>query len=195
MYVAGDGLSLVSFGGRRIWLSTRATLTDLWGPSTDLGAELKLPGTQIRPSLSPDGLTLLFIVEGTTNDTGELWFSKRSAPTAKFGPAAPVGPPVNAETPVEAALLLADNETFVFRRDETWYVTVKNASGVKTAAALPAHPFTRSSLWLSPDCRTAYFTFGGRGTLGGSDVLVTRRVPKGQAQPGSSPANVKPPAK
>jgi len=65
--VRADGLEVVfssnrsgTLGAQDIWVATRATLTDRWSASVNLGSEVNTSAAESRPSLSKDGNQLLF---------------------------------------------------------------------------------------------------------------------------------------
>ena len=49
-----------AFGLRDFWVSTRETVFDLWSPPENAGFSLNTASNELTPSLSADGLSLLF---------------------------------------------------------------------------------------------------------------------------------------
>ena len=83
-----------------------------------------------------------------------------------------------------AGLLLGDGQTLVFHRGNpsSWFLATTNAAGEKSVLPLGENPFkSTEQVWFAPDGQTVYFVADLPGGLGGSDIWVTRRVPKGVA--------------
>ena len=66
-FISPDGLSLYfcsnksgGYGGLDLWLTTRATTSSSWGTPVNLGPVVNSSNSDYAPSLSPDGLLLLF---------------------------------------------------------------------------------------------------------------------------------------
>jgi hypothetical protein len=65
--ISADGLSFYfdserpgGFGSRDIWVTTRATVSDPWGPPVNLGPPISTTISDFSPSLSADGRVLFF---------------------------------------------------------------------------------------------------------------------------------------
>jgi Tol biopolymer transport system component len=65
--ISADGLELYfssertgGFGAVDIWVSTRQSVNDPWGPPTNLGPTVNSSYNEAYPSISSDGLTLYF---------------------------------------------------------------------------------------------------------------------------------------
>ncbi|MBL9080349.1 MAG: protein kinase, partial [Planctomycetales bacterium] len=188
-YLAADGLTLVKAeqGPEKnddLYLLRRATLGEPFGAAMELGPLANSPGDENMPTLSPDGLTLVFSSKRPSATNSDLWISRRKSQAESFGPAENVGPPVNSPDDENKGLLLADNRTLVFHRKNTWHMTFTNSAGISGTLPLLAHPFgDTTNVWLAPDGRTAYFSANLPGGLGGQDIYVTRRVPKNGPSP------------
>ena len=92
--VSPDGLSLYyasqrpgGFGGWDIWVSTRATTSDPWSESTNLGPTVNSTYGDTNPSISSDGLALFFVSTrpGGSGD-GDIWVTTRPTTDAEWGP-------------------------------------------------------------------------------------------------------------
>jgi len=184
-YVASDGLTLVKAqqgpeNKDDLSLLRRAKLDEPFGEATDLGPQVNGPGDDKNPTLSPDGLTLVFSSNRAATSNSDLWISRRKNQSESFGPAETFGSFVNTPDSENKGLLLADDSTLVFHRnDGGWRMTFTNSSGKQGAILLRDHPFgTSTNVWLAPDGRTAYFSADRPGGLGSQDIYVTRRVPK-----------------
>jgi serine/threonine protein kinase len=185
--IAPDGLSL--FGIRRvgdtannIQMRRRATRDNQWDDTIDLGTQVNSTSDERSPRISADGLSLVFSSGRDPSQLG-LWMSRRNSLGESLGAATNVGPPVNTLKGPHptAGLLLADGRTFVFRRGGEWYITHTSKSGFKSAISLSRNYFTTSFLWIAPDGYTAYFSAARPGGFGGTDVWLSRRVPKSSA--------------
>ena len=75
--ISADGLSLYfnstrpgGHGDDDLWVTTRATVSDPWGPPVNLGSTVNCPTWDYDPSISADGLSLYF----TSNRPGSYGF-------------------------------------------------------------------------------------------------------------------------
>ena len=183
-WLSGDGLTLACTvkapdgATDDLALMRRATTESKWEERTAPGPEVNQAGNESRPTLSPDGATLVFSWDR------DLWLSRRASPEKPFGPATKVGPHVNnSEKSENVGQLLADNETFVFSRDNEWYFTYTSPTGIKTALSLRNAPFAGTDVWFAGDGTAVYFAADLPGGFGDKDIWVTRRVPKGSTLP------------
>jgi len=79
--ISPDGLSLFFFSDRAgglgsddIWVTTRATVSDPWGPPVNLGAPLNTPYGDFCPNISADGSTLYFMSNRPGGDANcDIW--------------------------------------------------------------------------------------------------------------------------
>ena len=101
--ISHDGLSLYfgsgrpgGSGGWDIYITTRATLEDLWGNPVNLGTAVNSASDESSPSISPDGLSLYF-QSGRPGGTGgiDIYVSTRTSTSEPWGPAVNLGPIVN----------------------------------------------------------------------------------------------------
>ncbi len=88
--LSADGLTLLfdswrSDGSGRvdIWMTTRPTITDTWGPAVNLGPIVNSSQDEVGPRVLPNGLTLLF----TSNREGsyDLWATRRATISEPWG--------------------------------------------------------------------------------------------------------------
>lgn len=68
-----------------LWRAQRAAVGDPFGPPTLL-TTVNSVSNDLWPTLSPDGLTLLFEADRTIPGTYHIWRSTRGSTTAPFGP-------------------------------------------------------------------------------------------------------------
>jgi len=102
-FIASDGLSLYFDSGRAggygsydLWVTTRATTDDNWGPPVNVGATVNSSAEDWGASLSADGLELYF----TSNRPGgygsfDLWVTTRATVNTDWGTPVNLGPPFN----------------------------------------------------------------------------------------------------
>ncbi|MBA4015616.1 MAG: hypothetical protein C0483_00360 [Pirellula sp.] len=188
-WLSGDGLTLACVGKASdgatddLHLIRRATTESEWEARTESGPEVNQAGSAYRPTLSPDGLTLVFSLDR------DLWMSRRASPDKSFGPATKIGAHVNnSEKDEKIGQLLADNQTFVFNRDNNeWYFTFTSQTGVKSALSFRDAPFVGTEVWFAGDGTSVYFAADLPGGFGERDIWVTRLIPKNGTSPSVMP--------
>lgn len=101
--ISADGLELYfasnrpeGFGAYDLWVTTRATTSDAWGPAVHLDAPFNTPQDDCWPGLSSDGLVLFF----TSSRPGgfgawDLYMTRRTTKNDPWGPPTNLGPKVN----------------------------------------------------------------------------------------------------
>jgi hypothetical protein len=101
--MSADGLELFfdsgrpgGFGMRDIWVSTRASVADPWGPAMNLGPTINSPYQDLMGCLSPDGLRLFFnsARPGGFGDI-DIWMATRPFKGAPWTTPVNLGPSVN----------------------------------------------------------------------------------------------------
>jgi Tol biopolymer transport system component len=120
--ISSDGLELF-FGSDRsggsgdwdIYVTTRATVSDPWSTSVNLGPTVNSANFDGHPCISPDGLTLLF----TSNRSGgygdwDIWMSKRATRDDEWGTPVNLGPAINTEDGEGEPSISADGRTLYF---------------------------------------------------------------------------------
>jgi len=102
--ISADELELYFESGRPggqgnvdMWVTTRATVNDEWGPPVNLGPTVNSPNWDGWPSISPDGL-LLFLCSNRpgAHPWGDIYVARRASRSAPWQPAVNLGPIVNA---------------------------------------------------------------------------------------------------
>ncbi len=177
-------------GQHDLWMCTRLSTDDPWGPPVNMGAIVNSPNADISPSVSQDGQILIFASKrsGGRGDY-DLWMSTR--PPAEGDWAAPVnlGPAVNSSvwdgdtwlSPDRLALFFSSNRPGGMGSYDMWLTTrrsqaaawsppvnlgpVINTSGIEGAPS------------LSPDLKTLYFVSDKPGGIGGWDMYEIPIVP------------------
>jgi len=89
--ISADGLSLYfastragGYGGEDIWVATRATKSDPWTEPVNLGPNVNTGSKNWSPTISTDGLTLIF-------NSRRLWASTRKSVEDSWEPAVNLG--------------------------------------------------------------------------------------------------------
>jgi hypothetical protein len=102
-FIAPDGLSLYFCSNRHgglgeddIWVTTRATVSDSWGVPVNLGAPVNSEYRDCLPSITADGLILVF----SSNMPGglgglDIWLTTRPTKDSPWDPPMNLGFPVN----------------------------------------------------------------------------------------------------
>jgi len=109
-WISAGGLELYfsslrsgGYGSADIYVARRATANDPWGEAVNLGPVVNSPYTEGTPSLSPDGLLLVFTdqyVNSTMYRPGgygecDMWMSRRANLSAPWEMPVNLGPKVN----------------------------------------------------------------------------------------------------
>jgi len=118
--ISADGLSLYfasdrpgGYGMVDLWVTTRATLSDPWGPPANLGRTVNSNAFEAHPSISADGLALFF--EGGSGYPDDIWVTRRAAVSDPWGPPVHLGPGVNLSAADDATPnISADGRTLYF---------------------------------------------------------------------------------
>jgi len=206
-YVSKDELTLYfasqrpeGIGANDIYVSTRLSKSDPWGPGVNLGSVINTPGTESTPALSPDGKLLYFATNGRGGTSGlDIWVSARSDKEDPLG----WGVPVKLEGGVNSPAADLGPAPFYDRRTKTltlyFYSTRSGGSGCRdlytstlgeNGAFTPAVPITElntSSEDEQPAIRAdglEIFFASNRpttpclapGTAGPSDIYVSTRA-------------------
>jgi hypothetical protein len=116
----GDSSALPRPGGLGspdIWLTTRASLADPWGPAVNLGAPVNSGVTDGAPELSDDGLLLFFSRWFNNGTYHDVWVAARSTPQDPWGTPVPLPTPANSNTYDANPEFSADGRTLYFVSD------------------------------------------------------------------------------
>lgn len=101
--ISSDGLELYFSSGRprgygegEMWVTTRATSSDSWGPPVNLGPVVSAPATESPTWLSPDGLTLIFFSDRPGGfGSIDVWMTTRPLKGRPWSPPKSLGPSIN----------------------------------------------------------------------------------------------------
>lgn len=178
-------------GGGDIWMTTRTSRDEPWTTPVNLGAPVNSTNLDMSPTVSADGLTLVFNSNNRAGGLGswDLWMSTRPGLQDAWGQPVNLGSAVNSGNWEGESGLSADGRALIFGSGRTGLV-----GGVDlwfSARKTPADPWTNGvSLGpvvnsvrddgtgrFSPDMRTLYFCSDRAGTLGGYDLYAASIIP------------------
>jgi serine/threonine protein kinase/Tol biopolymer transport system component/Tfp pilus assembly protein PilF len=96
-------------GGADLWVLTRASVEDAWGPPENLGPIVNTASNDLGASITVDGLELYFF----SNRPGgygniDIYVTKRATRTSPWGPATNLGPEVNGSFPDQWPMVSPD---------------------------------------------------------------------------------------
>ena len=120
--VSSDGLSLFfisdrpgGYGGRDIYVSTRATTNDPWSEPVNLGPTVNSPSDDYGPDISSDGLKLFFD-SYRPGGYGErdIWVTRRTAIDAPWSEPVNLGPTVNSSYGDHTSCISPDGSILFF---------------------------------------------------------------------------------
>ena len=209
--ISADGLSLYfhstrpgGYGGYDLYVATRESTEDDWGPAVNLGPRLNSGYHETMPGISADGLTLCF---GSDRAGGhgnfDLWVTKRATRNDAWGPPVNLGPSVNSSSPEyhpnfssdSLSLYFASNRVEWFGRCDLWVTTRATLSDPWGPAVNLGSTVNSSSAdyWpsISADALSLFFASGRPGGLGPDDIYVTTRP--SVSSPWATPVNLGPP--
>lgn len=118
--ISADGLCLyfasTRYGGRGsddIWVATRETLDAPWDEPVNLGPNVNSSSGEVCPSISSDGLTLVF-----SRGISSLWATTRKSIEDEWGPAVNLG--ISGPGYFLGASLSPDGSTMYFQAASGW---------------------------------------------------------------------------
>jgi len=178
-------------GGGDIWISTRISRDDPWTPPVNLGDPVNSANLDMSPTVSADGLTLVFTSRNRAGGFGswDVWMSTRAVVQDSWGPPVNLGQAVNSGNWEGESGLSADGRALVFGTGrpgivgsiDLWMSTRKSLAD-PWDVAVSLGPEVNSSAddgtgRFSPDMRTLYFCSDRPGGLGGYDLFEAPIVP------------------
>ncbi|MFO0952340.1 MAG: protein kinase [Isosphaeraceae bacterium] len=121
--ISADGLTLL-FHSRRpgglgetdLWECRRTSPGAPFGPARNLGAPMNSAEHDGEPTLSADGLTLVFVSHRGGGNASSLWASRRASLHGVWEAPVELGPQVNSGPSQQRPSLLSDGRTIVFTR-------------------------------------------------------------------------------
>jgi len=135
--------------GSEIWMTTRQTVSDSWGPPVQLESPINTEAWwDYWPSLSAGGRVLLFVSDREGGSGGEdIWMAKRPSVSDPWGPVINLGLPINMDTWDTCPYISGDGSMLFFVSDrdgghgsyDLWQASVApvvdlNSDGIVDAA-------------------------------------------------------------
>jgi hypothetical protein len=193
--ISADGLSLYftsdrggGQGGQDIWVTTRSSVDDPWGPPVNLGAIVNSSSNEMAPCISADGLELYFTCD-RAGGYGELdlWVTTRATRADPWGIPVNLGPTVNSPSPDGWPSISSDGLSLYFgsvwrpgglasNDNEIWVTTRATLSDPWGPPVNLGSTVNRSeALWpsISADGLALFFDLGGHSL---DEILMTRRA-------------------
>ena len=124
--ISPDGLELFfiserpgGFGGVDIWVTTRPTKEDAWGPAANLGSVVNSSRWDQSPAISSDGLTLVFASANRPGGYGndDLWLTTRASIHDTWASPINLGSAINTPYEESWACLSPDGRRLFFSSD------------------------------------------------------------------------------
>ncbi|MBL7186630.1 MAG: PD40 domain-containing protein [Phycisphaerae bacterium] len=124
--ISSDGLSLYfnsprfgGFGYSDLYMTTRVTVEDEWGPPANLGPTVNAPNNDITPRISADGRLLFFTSSDRPGGFGltDIWVTRRETINDDWGTPVNLGPNVNSSAKEPGLGISTDGRTIYFYSD------------------------------------------------------------------------------
>jgi len=107
-------------GRSDLWVTTRPTTSEPWGPPVNLGPTVNSSDHDRAPSISTDGLALFFMSKRPGGYGGnDLWITRRVTGDDEWGTPVNLGPPVNSPSSDAGPGISADGHTLYFHSDRS----------------------------------------------------------------------------
>jgi hypothetical protein len=178
-------------GGHDLWMSTRASRSEPWATPVNMGAPPNSSGNEVSPTVSGDGLTLIFASSrGGGSGYYDLWMSRRPTTQQDWSPPVNLGPVVNSSSGEWECCLSCDGLALFFMSAEragglgandAW-VTVRRSINDPWGPPVNLGPPVSTSaedgnVVISADGRMLYFASTRLGGLGGWDIWQVPIIP------------------
>jgi len=190
-------------GKMDIWMVTRSTKDDEWGPPVNLGTTINSPDHEYGPNLSADGLMLYFVSKRPGGyGNYDIYMATRATTDDDWSAPVNLGPIVNSLYKDNAPSISADGLTLFIDSDRPaglgnrdLYVTTRPTISDPWTEPVNLGPMVNSSdldYWpnISTNGLTLLFTSDRPGGYGNRDIWVTTRVTKEDEW--SAPVNLGP---
>jgi hypothetical protein len=177
-------------GGADIWVATRTSHNDAWTTPVNLGAPVNSSAMDLSPTVSGDGLILVFASSRAgTSGPYDLWMSTRATVQDPWGSPVNLGAYVNSSAGELECSLSADGLTLFFASGrpgglsnyDLW-MTTRRSQGDPWAPTINVGSVANSTSTegapgVSADMRTLYFDSDRPGGLGGYDLWEAPIIP------------------
>ena len=116
---SSDGLTLIFASNREgnfdLFMSTRNSVNDAWGPASNMGNTINSADIESGPSLSEDGLTLVYFSDRAGGSgLNDLYMSTRASTAAAWSAPTNLGATVNSDAPDVAPDISCDGLRIYF---------------------------------------------------------------------------------
>jgi Tol biopolymer transport system component len=194
---SADGLTLLiasdrpgGHGDHDLWTCTRLSVDESFGEPINLGSTVNSTKLDSSPTLSGDGLTLIFqSARSEGQQDSDLWMCSRASLGTSFGQPVSLGPTVNSSVHECEPTLSSDGLTLVFARTprpdmqggrDLW-MCIRESQSRKFGTAVNLGPgintsFGESGPFISEGGRTLLFCSDRPGGHGGEDIWICTRV-------------------
>jgi hypothetical protein len=194
--ISADGLSLYlsserpgGLGGTfDMYVATRASTQDEWGPAVNLGPTLNGATWEYTPNISPDGLALYFSSDRPGGSGAmDMWVATRPAPDSPWGKPVNLGPTVNSSAWDLSPRESADGLTLLFHSsrvggvggEDIWMSTRATKNDPWSAPVNLGAPVNSGAndgeAVMTPDGLTLFFNSDRACGMGNYDLWVTTR--------------------
>ena len=194
--ISPDGLSLYLTSDRSggsggmfdMYVATRASTQDEWGPAVNLGPALNSTAWDHTVNIAPDGLSLYFSSD-RPGGSGQMdmWVATRPDTNAPWGKPVNLGPAVNSGAWDISPRESADGLTLLFHStrggglggEDIWISTRATKNDAWGQAVNPGTPVNSAAndgeAVLTRDGLTLFFSSDRAGGIGDYDLWVTTR--------------------
>ena len=200
--ISADGLSLYfssdrpgGYGIDDLWVTTRARVSDPWGPPVNLGATVNTSADEWMPSISADGLVLFFMSSRAGGFGGnDLWFTSRATKDDLWDSPVNLGATINSSLNEACPDISADSRMLFFSDhmlgpfrpggyggQDIW-ITTRATTNNPWGEPMNLGPVINSSDWefspnISADGSTLYFASMPPGGTGNVDLWQAPIIP------------------
>ncbi len=189
--ISADDLELY-FGSTRpgglgeldLWVTTRESVFEPWGPPENLGLPVNSPQSDLWPNIYADGLELyIYSHRSGGYGSGDIWLTTRTTTEDPWGEPVNLGPSINSREDDGAAFPSADGLELYFtsRRSGNYNLYVSKRSDKNDKWSEPVSldilnsPDSESGASLTADGLTLFFHSDRPGGFGGYDLYVATR--------------------
>jgi len=178
-------------GGGDIWMTTRPSRSASWSEPVNVGAPINSSNLDMSPTISGDGLTLVFTSNNRTGGTGswDLWMSTRISVQDPWGPPVNLGTAVNSGAWDGECGLSWDGRIVLYDSGRTgifgavdMFMSIRKTLADPWATAFNIGPVINSSSndgtpRVSADMKTLYFCSDRPGGFGSYDLFEAPIIP------------------